>query len=348
MMGRMDEKDIIDLRSDTVTRPGAAMREAMARALVGDDVYGEDPTVNELEKRAAHLTGKNAAMFVPSGTQANLIAQLVHVTPGEEVIAGEHSHCMRYEAGGGAAIAGAQYCVVPGNGLFTANDVKKRLSARTLHNPGTCLVWMENTHNMGGGIVFDTDEMARIWQVCSENDIRVHVDGARIFNASAATGVPVSEYASCADSMSFCLSKGLGAPVGSLLCGSGEFIDAARRMRKRLGGAMRQAGILAAAGLFALEHNVERLEQDHDNARLLAEGLKATRGIEVDLESVKTNIVMARPTRMTAPVLSARCKQRGVLFHPLTETRLRLVTHLDVTREMCVQALERMREALGS
>jgi threonine aldolase len=324
------------------------MREAMAAAAVGDDVYGEDPTINALELASAEITGKQAALFVPSGSQANIIAQLVHVTPGEEVILGHGSHCMRYEAGGGAALAGAQYCVVPGNGLFTAEDVRRRFSERTMHNPGTCLVWMENTHNMGGGIVFPHEDMKAVSELAHERGVPVHVDGARVFNAAVATGVPVNEWAVLCDTISFCLSKGLGAPVGSVLCGSQEFVDAARRMRKRLGGAMRQAGVLAAAGLHALQVNVDRLAEDHENARYLAERLDAADGIEVDPSAVETNIVMAEVGAMTAADLSARCRERGVLFHPLGERRVRFVTHLDLTREMVERGVAEIVEALAA
>lgn len=346
-MGRMTDDKAIDLRSDTVTRPSDDMRAAMAEALVGDDVYDEDPTINALQAISAEVVGKQAALFVPSGSQANAIAQLVHVTAGEEVIVGQGSHCMRYEAGAGASLAGAQYSVVPGNGLFTLEDVQERLSVQTLHNPGTCLVWMENTHNMGGGIVFPMEEMKKISALCAERSIPVHMDGARIFNAAVATSIPVNEWAQQADSISFCLSKGLGAPVGSLLCGSAGFIEKARRMRKRLGGAMRQAGILAAAGIFALKHNVDRLADDHENARMLAGRLDAAEGIEVKMDSVQTNIVMADVTAMSASEFAARCRELGVLFHPMGERRLRLVTHLDVTAEMVDEAARRMEQVLA-
>ena len=212
---------VIDLRSDTVTRPSPAMRAAMARAPVGDDVYGEDPTVNELEAAAAAATGKEAALLLPSGTMANLVAQLVHVRPGDEVILGEGSHCMRFEAGGGASIAGAQYRVVPGRGLFTAEEVRERLVAADLHRPGTALVWIEDTHNMGGGLVFPRDEIRRIGELCSEHGAALHIDGARIFNAAAASNETVRDIVEPACTVSFCLSKGLGAPVGSMLTRNG-------------------------------------------------------------------------------------------------------------------------------
>jgi threonine aldolase len=338
---------IVDLRSDTVTRPSAGMMEAIMRAELGDDVYAEDPTVNALESRACATLGKEAGLFVPSGSQANLISLLAHVARGDEVILGQDSHCMRYEAGSGAALAGVQFDVIPGDGLFTAEQVAGRIHERTLHNPGTALVWIENTHNMGGGRVFPLAEMERIGVLCRERGLELHVDGARIFNASVATGVPVAEYASHAGSISFCLSKGLGAPVGSVLVGTRDFIDRARRFRKMLGGAMRQAGVLAAAGLYALEHNVERLAEDHRNARVLAGGLGAIDGMSVDPASVETNIVMAECVAMDGARLAGLCRDRGVLFHPMGGARVRMVTHIDVSREQVLEALERIRGVLA-
>jgi threonine aldolase len=344
--GRMNGSEVIDLRSDTVTRPSAAMMEAIARAEVGDDVYGEDPTINALEERTAGLLGKEAGLFVPSGSQANLVALLTHEVRGEEVVLGQDSHTMRFEAGGAAAVAGAQFSVVPGHGLFTADQVRSRIETRTLHNPGTRLVWVENTHNMGGGRVFALEEMKRIRQVCDEHRLGLHMDGARLFNAAVATSRPARHYADVVDTTSICLSKGLGAPCGSVLVGPRAFIDGARRNRKMLGGAMRQAGLLAAAGLHALEHNVERLAEDHANARLLAEGLSAIDSMSVDLPSVETNIVMADCSDVTAGRLAELCRARGVLFHPMGEHRIRLVTHLDVSREQVLAAVERIGEAL--
>jgi threonine aldolase len=324
---------VIDLRSDTVTRPSEAMREAMVLAPVGDDVYGEDPTVNELEAFSAELVGKEAAILVPSGSMANLIAQLAHARRGDEVVLGQDSHCMLFEAGAGAAIAGVQYEVIPGDGRFTAEQVEERLRERSLASPGTGLVWIENTHNMGGGLVFALAEVRRIAVFCRSRRVPLHMDGARVWNAGVAGGVGVREIAAEVDSLSFCLSKGLGAPVGSVLCGSAEFVAQARHLRKRLGGAMRQAGIIAAAGLYALQHNVDRLFQDHFNAKRLAGGLGNVTGIEVKAKSVETNIVMAtvRSGWGTAAGLEAASREKGVLFHSLDKARIRLVTHLDVS-----------------
>jgi threonine aldolase len=344
----MQEKTVIDLRSDTVTLPSPAMREAIMDAGLGDDVYSEDPTVNALEVRAAEVMEKEAGLFVPSGSQANLVSLLSYDVRGDEVILGQDSHCVRFEAGGGAALAGAQFSVVPGDGRFTADDVRERLQAETLHNPGTSLVWIENTHNMGGGRITSLAEMERIAALCREREIALHMDGARIFNAAVATSSPVSEYARHVDSLSFCLSKGLGAPVGSVVVGSLSFCEKARRFRKMAGGAMRQAGLLAAAGLYALQNNVERLSEDHENARFLAEALDSLDGFDVDVPSVETNIVMADCSVMEAGSLAQMCRDRGVLFHPLGAHRIRLVTHLDVDRAMVSDAVSRMAEAIGA
>ncbi len=344
----MVDRDVIDLRSDTVTLPSPGMREAMMSAELGDDVYGEDPTVNALEAAAAAILGKEAGLFVPSGSQANLVSLLSYGLRGQEIILGQDSHTMKFEAGGGAAVAGVQFNVVPGDGRFTADQVRERLQVETLHNPATGLVWIENTHNIGGGRIFPIEEMERVSLLCRERCIPLHVDGARIFNAAVATGLPASRYAAVADSISVCLSKGLGAPVGSVLTGTRAFCGKARRFRKMLGGAMRQAGVLAAAGLYALENNVERLAQDHDNCRVLATGLEAIDGIEVDVPSVETNILMAETTRIDAAGFAERCRAKGVLFHPLGERRIRLVTHLDVDRQMVLDALDRMKEVLAA
>jgi threonine aldolase len=339
---------VIDLRSDTVTRPSEAMRETMALAPVGDDVYGEDPTVNELEAFAADLTGKEASIFVPSGSMANLIAQLVHTERGDMVILGEKSHCMLFEAGAGAAIAGVQYHVVPGDGRFTAESIEEELVEQTLHGPGTGLVWVENTHNMGGGLVFPLAEIRRIAVLCRSRRIPLHMDGARVFNAGVAGGVGVREIAAEVDSLSFCLSKGLGAPVGSMVCGSTELIEKSRRIRKQLGGGMRQAGIVAAAGLYALQNNVDRLYQDHFNAKRLAGGLANISGVEVSPKAVETNIVMAtiKSGWGTAAALAAASREKGVLFHALDKQTVRLVTHLDVSTADIDRAVKVLKASL--
>lgn len=326
----MELHESVDLRSDTVTLPSPAMREAMAAAPVGDDVFSEDPTVNALEELAAELTGKEAGLFVPSGCMANLIAQMVHVRRGDEVVLGAGAHTVLHEVGAGAAIAGVQYSVIPGNGLFTADQVEERVKAPTFHTPGTGLIWIENSQNAGGGLIFPQPEVEKIAAVCRRHGLPLHLDGARMFNVAVASGKSAAEIAAPFDSLSFCLSKGLGAPVGSVLCGTKPFRVAAHRLRKMLGGGMRQAGIVAAAGLYALRHNVERLAEDHARARRLAHALAPSPHLRVDPAAVQTNIVVARLPAGEAEELVARCERRGVRFLDLDRRRVRLVTHLDV------------------
>jgi len=341
-------KDVIDLRSDTVTRPSPAMRRAMAEAEVGDDVFGEDPTVNRLEEEAARLCGKEAALFVPSGCMANLIAQMVWVRRGDEVIVGQDAHVLLHEVGSGAAVAGVQYQIVPGSGLLDPAQVEERIKKPTFHTPGTGLVWLENTHNMAGGVPYEPEVLREIGERARARSVPVHLDGARIFNAAAATGVDVRRLAEPADSLSFCLSKGLGAPVGSVLCGSASFRAQAHRLRKMLGGGMRQAGILAAAGLYALEHNVARLVEDHATARRLADAIAGHPAVEIRPEEVRTNIVIARLRGLDADTFVARCRERGVLLLPRDRNRFRLVTHLDVTPSQIESSIPRLLQSLGS
>ena len=334
----------IDLRSDTVTKPSPAMREVMSAAPVGDDVFGEDPSINELEALSARIAGKEAALYVPSGSMANLIAQLVHLRRGDEVVLGYGSHTVQYEVGAGAAIAGAQYNVIPGNGLFTAEQAEERIKPPTFHTPGTGLVWIENTHNMGGGAVFPQEEVERIGALCRRSRLPLHIDGARIFNAAAAQGRTAADLAAPADSMSFCLSKGLGAPVGSVLVGTKEFRTAAHRFRKMLGGGMRQAGIIASAGIYALNNNVARLVEDHRNARRLAQALAELPAFKLDPAAVQTNIVIAGVASGDAPALVERCRKRGVLFLAIDRKRVRLVAHLDVDAAGIERAIEVIRK----
>jgi threonine aldolase len=331
---------IIDLRSDTVTKPSEGMRKAMMAAEVGDDVYGEDPTINLLEETAAEITGKEEALFVPSGSMANLIAQLCYVRKGDEVIIGAGSHCYRYEVGAGAAFAGSQYAIIEGNGLFRAEQAKERIRPRTFQTPATALVWIENTHNFGGGIIFPLRDIIEIKKLCEENKILLHMDGARVFNASAATDKSVKEIAMHVDSLSFCFSKGLGAPVGSILCLSKAVREDALRWRKMLGGGMRQAGILAAAALYALKNNVQRLHEDHENAKILARNLQGYYGIKINMASVQTNIVMAEVMKGHASALVQRLKEKEVLINAVSPDRVRFVTHLDVSREDILRASE--------
>jgi threonine aldolase len=339
--------EMIDLRSDTVTRPSAAMRAAMAAAEVGDDVFGEDPTINRLQERAAAFLGKEAALFVPSGSMANQIALKVHCQPGDEVIVGEGSHNNLYESGAAGAIAGVQLTVAGRGGLFTAADVEALYKTASNHtNAPTRLVCIENTHNRGGGAVWRPREVAQIVEVARARALALHLDGARLCNAVVAQGVPAATLAAGFDTVSMCFSKGLGAPVGSVIAGSKALMDRAHRFRKMLGGGMRQAGILAAAALHALDHNVERLADDHANARLLAERLGGRPGLTVG--EVQTNIVLVDlgPGLPAAEEAAVALRGAGVRCIPFGPRRLRLVTHLDVDRAACERAAAIMADVL--
>lgn len=324
----------VDLRSDTVTQPSPEMREAMARAEVGDDVCGEDPTVRRLEEEAAKLVGKEAAVFVPSGTMGNQIAILTHTQRGDEVLADSQAHIYYYEVGAPAMWAGVS--IRPLAGLMDRRGMEALKSAirqEDIHFPPTKLLCLENTFNRGGGTFITPAKMLKIYQFAREKSLLVHLDGARIFNAAAAMKRDVKDFTVSCDSVMFCLSKGLGAPVGSMLAGGGKFIARARKYRKALGGGMRQAGVLAAAGLVALA-NISRLEDDHHNARLLAEGLAALPGIKINLDRVQTNIVVAGVNgRFTAGQLVEMLGARGIKCFTFGPNLIRLVTHLDVTRE---------------
>jgi threonine aldolase len=333
----------IDLRSDTVTRPSPAMRKAMAEAEVGDDVFGEDPTVNRLQERAAAFLGKEAALFVPSGSMANQIALKVHCQPGDDVIVGEGSHNNVYEAGAAGALAGVQFTVVGRRGLFTVADVEAATKPAENHGLApTRLVCLENTHNRGGGAVWHQDAVVEIAAFARTRGLRLHLDGARLANAQVASGVPAATLASPFDTVSLCFSKGLGAPVGSVIAGSRELITRAHRFRKMLGGGMRQAGILAAGALFALENNVNRLAEDHANAALLAERVSRSPKLHVDRERVQTNIVLVDLATKLPPAEAAvaALKAHGVLCLAVAPRRLRLVTHLNLDRAACERAAD--------
>ena len=342
---------VIELRSDTLTRPTAAMRRAMADAPVGDDVFGEDPTVNRLEELSAARVGKAAALFVASGTMGNLVAQLTHCGRGSETILGDQSHVFYYEQGGSAALGGIHPRTVfnQPDGTLAVEDIAAAVRPDDVHFPRTRLILLENTHNRCGGAPLTPAYMAAVGRLAGAHGVKLHVDGARIFNASEALGVDVRELAAPADSISFCLSKGLGAPVGSVLCGSREFIDEARRNRKILGGGMRQAGVIAAAGIVALTEMVERLAEDHANARKLAEGLAEMEGLAVDLPGVRTNIVYFDVTRpdMDAASLAARLRSEGVALLAAGKRRLRAVTHYHVSTEDIAAALSAFSRVLG-
>lgn len=341
----------LDFRSDTVTKPTPEMRRAMYEAEVGDDVYREDPTVNRLEARAAEILGKEAALFVPTGTMGNQVAVLTHTRRGEEVIVEAESHVFMYEVGGIAALAACQVRTVPGvRGAMDPAAVEAAIRADNVHFPRTGLVCVENTHNRSGGCVLPPENVAAVAEAAHRHGIPVHMDGARIFNAAVALGRPAAELVAPVDSVMFCLSKGLAAPVGSLLVGSRDFIAEARRYRKLLGGGMRQAGVLAAAGLVALEMMVDRLAEDHANARRLAEGIAAIPGLKVDMETVQTNMVMVdiADGRWTAAALVQALKQEGVLCNDTGPRRIRMVTHKDITAadvELALDAIARTVKA---
>ncbi len=335
---------IVDLRSDTVTKPSQAMRDAMARAEVGDDVYGEDPTVNALQERVAALLGKEAALFVPSGTMANQIALAIHTRPGDDVLVSQGAHCMVFESGAAGALAGVQ-CSVIGDkqGRFTADEVAAAINPDNHHFAPTTLVAIENTHNRGGGSIFPQAEIVKIAALTKQRGLGLHLDGARLMNAHIATGKSARELSAPFDTISLCLSKGLGAPVGSVLAGTKELIHRALRRRKMYGGGMRQAGLLAAGGLYALEHNVARLAEDHANARRFAEGLARLPGIAVDLAGVETNIVIWDLTSdcpFDAAGFVTRARSHGLYVNSVGPRKLRAVTHLDVDAQACSVAAE--------
>ncbi len=336
---------VIDLRSDTVSKPGEAMRRAMAEAEVGDDVFGDDPTVNRLEERAAELLGKEAAVYVPSGTMANLVSAMTHIQPGDKVLLGDQSHMFVYELGGVARIAGGLTHALPNqdDGTISAAALEGAIPSVALHTPRTALLCLENTHNRCGGEAIPAETIDGLADLAHEHGLAVHLDGARVFNAAAALGVPAARIARNCDSVSFCLSKGLGCPIGSLVCGSGDFIERARRNRKMVGGGMRQAGIVAAAGLYAFEHNVERMGEDHANARRLAEGL---RELEVFRPNhPKSNIVVADVLRGELNAWLAAFREAGVLAVPFGPQRMRLVTHINIASEDIDEALARIARA---
>lgn len=343
---------VVDLRSDTVTQPTAEMRQAMAQAEVGDDVFGEDPTVNRLEAMAAERLGKEAALFVPSGTMANLVALLCHCQRGDEVILGDQSHTYIYEQGGSSALGGIhpRPLVNQPDGTIDLDDIAHAVRADDVHFPVSRLICLENTHNRCGGAVLDTAYMRAVRNLADRFGLAIHLDGARIFNASVALGVPAAALAADADSVSFCLSKGLAAPVGSLLCGRSEFIQRARRARKALGGGMRQAGVLAAAGIVALETMVDRLLEDHLNARRLAEGLADMPGIEIDPPRVATNIVIfaLNHPRLAPQQLVARLAGLDIRLLAIGGDRLRAVTHHGITAADIDRTLEAFRRVLAS
>ncbi len=346
---------MIDLRSDTVTLPTPRMREAMYRAELGDDVFGEDPTVNRLQEMAAERLGKEAALFVVSGTMGNLVSLLTHCGRGEEVIMGDRAHTFLYEAGGASALGGIHVRTVPNqpDGMLEPAAVEAAIRGDNVHFPRSRLVCLENTHNRCGGAALTPEQTHAVAAVAHSHGLRLHLDGARIFNASVALGVPAGALAAEADSVTFCLSKGLSAPVGSLICSSKAFIAEARRNRKVVGGGMRQAGVLAAAGIVALEEMVDRLAEDHANAHLLAEAIAQIPGLHVDPLTVQTDIVIFKLTnaRLAPAELSSRLAQSGVKINPTEGRFLRAVTHYGIERadvEQAIRVLEKVMRDAGS
>lgn len=328
----------IDLRSDTVTKPTPAMRAAMAAAEVGDDVYAEDPTVNKLEARAAEIFGREAGLFVPSGTMGNQTAIRLNTQHGQEVIAEARSHIVEWEIAMAAAFSGCQLRTIPADrGLLAWNDIEPHITGKHYHRAPTGLIALENTHNMAGGTVTPPSVTEEILAGAKERGLPVHLDGARIFNASVALGIGVRDLTRGFSTVMFCLSKGLGAPVGSMLVGTFEQMDRARLIRKALGGGMRQAGILAAAGLIALEEGPQRLHEDHANARLLAEAIAQTPA-QIDLSTVQTNIVIFRVPGGNADAFVVKLKDRGILAGAVYRESVRFVTHRDVDRAACEEA----------
>jgi len=339
--------DIVDLRSDTLSLPTPEMREAMARAEVGDDVWGEDPTVKRLEALAAERLGKAAGLFVTSGTQGNLVCVLTHTRPGHEIVLDFDSHVFNNEVAGAPVIGQVQMRPTKTErGFLTPDQVREALRPANIHVPPTGLVCIENTHNRHGGTCCTPEEIAAVAAVAHEAGVPVHLDGARLFNAAVALKRPAADFARHVDSVTFCVSKGLAAPVGSIICGAPEFIERARRWRKLLGGGMRQAGILAAAGIVALERMVDRLADDHVNARRLAEGLASQPGLRVDLASVQTNIVIVRVERGAAATaeLVKGCAAHKVKVHAMGPAAIRCVTHKDIDADDISRTLEAFRE----
>ena len=340
----------IDLRSDTVTRPTPEMRKAMAEAEVGDDVFGDDPTVNALQERAAEIFGTEAGLFVPTGSMGNQVCLGALAKPGDEIVCDAGAHFLHYEGGSVAAHLGLMMRPLTGDrGVISADQVAHVLRPGNMHNPRSAVVAMENTHNAAGGRIFPIDEARAVSKVAHDAGAAVHMDGARIFNAQVATGVPVSEWAACADTVTFCFSKGLGAPIGSMACSTQAVIDEARVLRKRLGGGMRQVGVIAAAARVALESAVERLADDHANARRLADGLKELHDDAVDLATVETNMVYLNlePFSTQAPEVSSKLQQEGVITLGIPGSKMRLVTHRDVSEADIDSALAAFRRVLA-
>jgi threonine aldolase len=344
-----DTASIIDLRSDTVTRPTPGMRAAIAAAEVGDDVFDEDPTVNRLQERVAALLGKEAALFVPSGTMSNQICVKVHTQPGDELLCEATCHVYNFEAGGPAVLSGVTCRTLEGDyGILDVSQLGDKVRPVNDHLVRTRLVCLENTHNRGGGKVYPLEKIQAISSWARQNGLLMHLDGARLWNAVVASGTPAAEWAVNFDSVSVCFSKGLGAPLGSALAGTREFVTRAKRVRKLLGGGMRQVGVAAAAALYALDHHVERLAEDHRHARVLAQAIADTPGLRLDPPEVETNLVWFEvdPELGTAKDVAAALKQRGIRVHPAGAHVLRACTHLDVSAAQAERAAEVIRQTV--
>lgn len=341
--------ELVDLRSDTVTKPSPAMRKAMAEAEVGDDVFHEDPSVNRLEEMVATLFSKDAALYVASGTMANQLAIRAQTHHGDEIIMERTSHPFNSEAGALAALAGVQVNLIDGShGIMGVDQIKAVVRTPNVHHAPTALICLENTHNRGGGSIWPLDNIRAIRDLSREVKVPMHLDGARLMNACVATGLTPKDYTQYFDSCTLCLSKGLGAPVGSLVIGSKDFITQAHRFRKQFGGGMRQAGILAAAGIYALEHNVERLAEDHLNAKRLAKGIAEIDGLDINVNAVETNILFfhVRKADLSVPMLLDRLKAEGVLMGGTGPHTIRAVTHLDVSKDGIDRAVGVLRKAV--
>jgi threonine aldolase len=341
---------VVDLRSDTVTKPTPEMRRAMAEAQVGDDVYGEDPTTNSLQERVAELCGKEAALFVTSGSMGNLVAFRCHTQPGDEVICHEGAHFLHFEVGSVSAIGGVQVHPLAGNrGVLDPEDIVAAIRPQMYAYPRTRVIAVENTHNVAGGTIYPMDDLRAARKVADEYELALHIDGARIFNASVATGIAVSEYAAIADTLTFCFSKGLCCPVGSILVGSRDLISRARRFRQMHGGGMRQSGVLTAACHVALDSMIDRLAEDHANAKRLAEGIAAIESEAINPDDVETNLLLVTtaPLGLTPSEFSAALKEQGVLFSPHRPGNVRLVTHADVSAEDIDFALEKIEQSVA-
>ena len=341
----------IDLRSDTVTKPTPEMRQAMFEAAVGDDVFGEDPTINALQEKVAHLLGKEAAIFVASGTMGNQLSIKAQTQPGDEVMIEAGGHAMNFEGGAGAVLSAVQFFGISGQrGIFDAPQVEAAIRVDDVHYPVSRLVVIENTHNRGGGTIFPLQNILRIREVATRNGLRMHMDGARLWNACVASGISPKEYAAPFDSVSVCLSKGLGCPAGSLVAGSKDFVKRVHRFRKMVGGGMRQIGFFAAAGIYALDHHIHRLEEDHRKAKKMAQGLARIKNLLIQPEEVETNILFfdVSPSERTAQEVAAALRKKGVLVHPTSKTRIRCVAHLDVSFSDIDQAIDAIEGVMKS